>query len=86
MATTNYTPTPVPNDATPGLKAWLADQLRRIADSLRAPSVSSLVLQPLAAAPARPEEGMLVNADGTNWDPGSGAGVYQRLSGAWVKL
>jgi hypothetical protein len=29
---------------------------------------------------------MTVNADGTNWDPGAGAGLYQYLGAAWVKL
>jgi hypothetical protein len=27
---------------------------------------------------------MIVYADGTNWDPGSGAGTYQYVGGAWV--
>lgn len=42
--------------------------------------------QVLHVAPERPEEGMLVFADGTDWNPGSGAGYYERVGGAWVKL
>lgn len=38
------------------------------------------------AAPARPIEPMIRFADGTSWDPGSGRGLYQYVSGAWVKL
>ena len=38
------------------------------------------------AAPARPRETDIRFADGTNWDPGSGRGLYQYVSGAWVKL
>lgn len=34
--------------------------------------------------PTKPEEGMLRYADGTNWDPGSGAGLYRYTSGVWV--
>lgn len=30
--------------------------------------------------------GMTVLADGTNWNPGSGAGVYTYYGGAWHKL
>ena len=30
--------------------------------------------------------GMIVQADGTDWDPGSGAGTYIRSDSAWVKL
>lgn len=36
--------------------------------------------------PARLQDEMIRNADGTDWNPGSGEGLYQRLSGAWVKL
>lgn len=32
-------------------------------------------------------EGMIVVADGTDWDPTTeGAGFYGRLNGAWVRL
>ena len=43
-------------------------------------------LDPLALAPKKPREGMIVIADGTNWNPGSGKGAYEYKSGAWVKL
>lgn len=51
-------------------------------------------LQTLSAPPLRPEEGDIVKADGTNWDPASsqpnpankGAGVYVYRGGAWVKM
>ena len=42
--------------------------------------------EPKAAAPAKPREGMIVVADGTNWNPGSGKGAYEYKSGSWVKL
>lgn len=37
----------------------------------------------LHAAPIRPREGQIVVADGTDWDPGSGAGVYVYLGGGY---
>lgn len=37
-------------------------------------------------APDKPREGMIRLADGTNWNPGSGIGLYQYLGGVWVKL
>ena len=43
-------------------------------------------LTPLALAPKKAREGMIVVADGTNWNPGSGLGAYEYKSGAWVKL
>lgn len=53
------------------------DELRRLKTSLR--TVKDV-------APVRPLEGDFVFADGTNFNPGSGRGLYQRVSGAWVKL
>lgn len=37
-------------------------------------------------APAKPVNGMIVQADGVGWNPGAGAGYYERKGGAWVKL
>ena len=38
-------------------------------------------------APDKPRTGDIRYADGTNWNPGSGEGVYIYLStGAWSKL
>lgn len=42
------------------------------------------VLEKSYSAPNRVYEGMLVYADGTTWNPGSGAGLYQYRSSAWV--
>lgn len=77
-----YTPDPVPAQAASALRAWLADQLRRIANELNAPKHLDL----LKAEPARIYDGLVVAADGTNWNPGAGRGVYARVSGAWVLL
>ena len=43
-------------------------------------------LSPLALAPKKPREGMIVVADGVNWNPGSGLGAYEFRAGVWVKL
>ena len=40
----------------------------------------------LNAAPAKPREGLVCGADGTNWNPGSGKGVYAYYTGAWHLL
>jgi hypothetical protein len=77
-----YTPDAVPDEAPRGLRAWLAEQLRRIANDLNAPKHLDL----LRAEPARMYDGLVVAADGTNWNPGAGRGVYARVSGAWVLL
>jgi hypothetical protein len=36
--------------------------------------------------PEKPREGMVYGADGTNWNPGAGKGVYAFYSNVWNKL
>ena len=45
-------------------------------------------LQILYAEPSKLFAGMIVYADGTTWDPGSGEGVYRRdkTNSSWVHL
>jgi hypothetical protein len=65
---------------------FLQEEFSRIEAALRYLEVESLRLTPSHVEPFRKFEGDVYNADGTDWDPGSGAGLYQYLSGAWVKL
>lgn len=65
---------------------WLADELRRIEASFNYMETEAVRITPTHVAPFRALEGEIRNADGTDWDPGSGGGLYQRLAGAWVKL
>jgi hypothetical protein len=81
-----FRPTPVPADASSGLRAWLASSLRQIADSLGEPEVVAIRFSILNAEPARREDGDVAYADGTHWNPGSGAGLYERRGAAWHKL
>ena len=76
-----YTPGPAPGTAD----QWVRRELDRISQATRGAG-PYLQLQPLAEAPDRPRTGMIVFANGTNWDPGSGAGVYVYSGSAWVKL
>lgn len=48
--------------------------------------VDFLMLKVLNKEPTKRRNGMVVLADGTNWNPGSGAGYYGYNAGAWVKL
>lgn len=43
-------------------------------------------LKTLHTAPERPRDGDLFSADGTDWDPGSGSGLYRYEGGSYVKL
>lgn len=41
---------------------------------------------PLAAEPGTPADGDVCYANGSGWNPGSGAGLYVRSGGTWAKL
>ncbi len=45
-----------------------------------------LALKTLYSEPKRLLDGMIVKADGTTWNPGSGAGVYVYRGAAWHLL
>jgi len=67
------------------LKMQLRQEFATIAREQAQPS-DYMALNTLYAAPKRISDGMVILADGTSFDPGSGAGVYARVAGAWVKL
>lgn len=60
----------------------LAMELAKIAQAMETPD-QFLQLDTLYAAPKKYREGTLVKADGTSWNPGSGAGVYCYRASAW---
>lgn len=66
------------------LLQYMQNELRNIAAAFL--TVESIELQVLNVEPSRPRNGMIVLADGTNFNPGSGAGFYGRSAGTWVFL
>jgi len=80
-----FNPLPLSAGSLSELQATIAQNFRLLSEVMNRP-VSQVQLQPLASPPAKPREGWVVRADGTNWDPGAGAGVYEYLGAAWVKL
>lgn len=78
-----YLPSPIP--AHGALDEYIRDELASISRVIAKleEGRSFLVLH---APPDKIRENMLVIADGTDWNPGSGAGYYERKGGAWVKL
>lgn len=79
----DYVPGPPPIQISPQLRQYLDEELVRIASIL---NTSTLHVDPLSAAPAKPGNGVIAYADGTNWNPGAGEGFYGYENGAWVKL
>lgn len=79
-----YTPGRVSQD-NKQLPNWLQQELQRISSSFFEP-VTSIRLSPQAVEPEKVVVGTIVYADGTNWDPGAGSGVYLYGDSGWVKL
>ncbi len=80
----NYSPLPAPSD-TNALASYLFQEMLRLSQSLSEPQ-KVIRLSASHAEPVRPREGMIALADGTDWNPGSGAGYYGYYGSAWVKL
>jgi len=71
-------------DSFEGMCEYIYRELRRVSDATL--SVENVRLAELHVAPDKPREGMIVLADGTDWDPGSGAGFYGYRGSSWTLL
>lgn len=80
-----YHPTKPTINNLDGLRQWLEDELAAIQTEFNA-QTRLIPLVQVHRAPDRPREGMLVSADGTDWNPGAGAGIYEYRGGGWHKL
>ena len=76
-----YTPGNVPTDPAQ-LAEYLRLEVEKISQAIDAP-VEELNLRTLYAAPKKYRDGTIVKADGTSWNPGSGAGPYCYYGAAW---
>jgi len=76
----------VPADVTdtPGLVQYLINELRRLGALLV--TAQENPLKELHAEPAKRFSGLIAFADGTDWNPGSGQGIYAYYNGTWNKL
>lgn len=68
----------IPGDAPD----WLRRELRAISEAISG-RVPYIVLDTMYGAPKKLIDGMVIKADGTSFNPGSGAGVYCYRGGAW---
>lgn len=80
---TFYTPSLVPSQYDP---TFFAEELEKISMALTELETPWVILSAQHEEPSKRKEGMVVNADGTDWDPGSGAGLYEYIGGSWNKL
>ena len=82
---THYEPGRLPLDKE-YLGLYVVNELKRIGDVFF--NQATFRLERTNVAPTRPREGDIRYADGTNWNPGSGEGIYffNKTTSAWVKL
>lgn len=64
------------------LRDFIARELEEISRALSEPN-QFLTLDTSYKTPSKLREGMIVLADGTQWNPGSGAGFYGYRGGSW---
>ena len=79
-----YTPNPVPENPE-DLPKDLLEEFTKLQGALQENPVNFIEVKNVA--PSRIKQGDIVYADGTNFNPGSGEGIYFRNSaGSWIKL
>ena len=76
-----YVPRPLPLDQSQ-LGSFMTQELANLARAL-SEQHQTLNLAVSYAAPSKVFDGLIVLADGTKWDPGSGGGFYGYRAGAW---
>ena len=83
-------PAPVNND---NLSDYLFSELNRLSDIIF--NLDVMRLEQTNKDPenttigidrGKPRDGDIRYADGTNWNPGSGIGIYAYIGGSWTKL
>lgn len=80
----SYNPQIPPQNAE-DLVLFLSEELVRIAQAYNTKVDGQYDI--LYNPPQRVRSGMVVYADGTSWNPGSGEGLYRySLAGSWVKV
>ncbi|MFZ6653785.1 hypothetical protein [Undibacterium sp. TJN19] len=85
LGTVSYAPGQVPTDAAE-MQRFFSSELQKIAASIAMLSLGHL--DKTTVAPIKPRDGDIRYADGSNWNPGSGVGVYyyKGATSAWVFL
>lgn len=77
-----YEPGHLAGDSVSAILQVLNNEFQRLAAVLSTASTIDF----LHAEPTKLREGLTVGADGTDWDPGAGKGVYTYYDSAWHKL
>lgn len=78
-----YTPGIVPRNVN-DLVRFLEDELQNLRFAINALEAGHL--DKTNVAPTKPAEGDIRFADGTNWNPGLGKGIYYYNGTAWTRI
>ena len=80
-----YEPGPLPLNQE-DLGVYVVTELKRLANTIL--NQSHLRVERIHAEPEKPRGGDIVYADGSDWNPGSGEGIYffKESTSAWVQL
>jgi hypothetical protein len=81
-----YTPGELPTDSIESLQLALKEELLKISESFKVGAFETINLELLSAALDKQRAGDLINADGDNYDPGNGAGIYWFNGTIYTKL
>jgi len=81
-----YSPSELPDTSLEDLARAVTAELVRIAEAISAPEFDTINLVEQNVQLAKPRDGDVVNADGTNFAAGSGKGIYYYNGSAYVKL
>lgn len=72
----DYVPGLIPLDIPPALSEYLQRELQTLSGILAAEQMSGPIIKEYHVEPPKPKHGLVVLADGSNWNPGSGRGLY----------
>src|SRR5689334_21421702 len=77
-----YRPRPLPAGVDPALAGWLNDELKGMVEA--AARNNRVGYNEQNVTPTKPRTGDTAFADGTNWNPGLGKGLYTFDGSSWI--
>jgi hypothetical protein len=81
----SYKPQMVSLSTNENIVRWVFNELTRVSNALTSEK-SSTNTPVLHQEPSKPQVGDIVYADGTDWNPSSGAGLYLYTGNAWSRV
>jgi hypothetical protein len=80
----SYQLSPTSASTVNDLRGWISNELIRVGLAISTDSQTTIPV--INAEPSKPQVGQIVFADGTNWNPSGGRGLYYYDTGGWVKI